>query len=583
ARAEGNPLFLEQLLRNAEEGALTEVPGSIQSLVLARMDRLEPRDKQALQAASVIGQRFAPDALGALLEDAAYDCTALVAQYLVRPEGSDYLFAHALIQEGVYSSLLQARKRELHRRAANWFADHDPALYAEHLDRAEDPGAPGAYLAAARGQASAYHYERALAAVERGLVLAKDASDRCALTCFHGELLHDRGDISASMEAYRAALDLAPSDAERVPAWIGVAGGMRMTDAYDDALEALDRAETVASRQGLSLELSRIHHLRGNLYFPMGNMAGCLDQHRRALECAREAGSPEGEARALGGLADAEYARGRMRTANGHFQQCIALCREHGFGRIEVANLCMLALTRSYLGELRGALVDARAAVEAAARVNHQRAEMVGYLCVPETAAEMGDWPLSKEYAERALVLVKRLGARRFEVDCLHSLSRGYFSEGRRTEALDMLREAVAISRETGIAYNGARVLGFLALATDDPDERKRAIEEGEAFLESGAVAHNHFWFYRDVMEMALNLGDWNGAESCAQALEDFTRAEPLPWSDFFIARGRALAAFGRGGRDAATIDELRRLRDEAEGIGFTTSLPAIEEALKAG
>ncbi len=311
-------------------------------------------------------------------------------------------------------------------------------------------------------------------------------------------------------------------------------------------------------------------------------MEGCLEQHRRALEYARGAGSPESEARALGGLADAEYARGRMRTANGHFRQCIALCREHGFGRIEVANLCMLGLTRYYLGELQGASEDTLAAVEAAARVNHQRAELIGCLCVFYWAVEIGDWPLLKEYTERSAMLAKRLGARRFEADCLHFLSRCYAVEGRRTEALDLLREAVTISRETGVTYGGARIFGFLALTTDDPDERKRAIEEGEAILRSGAVAHNHFWFYRDVMEAALNLGDWSAAETYAQALEDFTRAEPLPWTDFFIARGRALAAFGRGGRDAATIDQLRRLRDEAERIGFKTALPGLEAALKA-
>ena len=122
--------------------------------------------------------------------------------------------------------------------------------------------------------------------------------------------------------------------------------------------------------------------------------------------CPYDAGSPESEARALGGLADAEYARGRMRTANGHFQNCIVLCREHGFGRIEVANLCMLALTRYYLGELQGSLDDSLAAVEAAARVNHQRAEMIGCLCVPDSATEMGDWPLLKEYTDRAAMLV---------------------------------------------------------------------------------------------------------------------------------------------------------------------------------
>ena len=49
ARAEGNPLFLEQLLRNAGESEQAQLPASIQSLVLARMDRLPAEDKRALQ------------------------------------------------------------------------------------------------------------------------------------------------------------------------------------------------------------------------------------------------------------------------------------------------------------------------------------------------------------------------------------------------------------------------------------------------------------------------------------------------------------------------------------------------------
>ena len=57
-RAGGNPLFLEQLLRNVEEGTADAIPPSIQSLVLARLDRLTASDRRAFQAASVIGQRF---------------------------------------------------------------------------------------------------------------------------------------------------------------------------------------------------------------------------------------------------------------------------------------------------------------------------------------------------------------------------------------------------------------------------------------------------------------------------------------------------------------------------------------------
>jgi hypothetical protein len=67
-RADGNPLFLEQLLRHAEESAEGSVPGSIRSLVQARLDRLALPDKRALQAASVLGQRFTAEALAALLD-----------------------------------------------------------------------------------------------------------------------------------------------------------------------------------------------------------------------------------------------------------------------------------------------------------------------------------------------------------------------------------------------------------------------------------------------------------------------------------------------------------------------------------
>ena len=115
-RAAGNPLFLEQLLRTALEGAGTILPDTIQSLVLARIDRLEPEDKKALQVAAVIGQRFHADALRQLLGTRDYDCRELANHILIRPEGDGYLFAHALIQEGVYGSLLKRQRHELHRR-----------------------------------------------------------------------------------------------------------------------------------------------------------------------------------------------------------------------------------------------------------------------------------------------------------------------------------------------------------------------------------------------------------------------------------------------------------------------------------
>ena len=141
-RAGGNPLFLDQLLRSAQEAGAAEVPASVQSLVQARVDRLGQADRLALQAASVVGQRFAPDAVKHLINSPHFDFEPLLRSSLIRPEGDAFLFAHALVRDGVYSSLLTARRNELHRLAADWFHKHDPILQAEHLDRAEDTGPP---------------------------------------------------------------------------------------------------------------------------------------------------------------------------------------------------------------------------------------------------------------------------------------------------------------------------------------------------------------------------------------------------------------------------------------------------------
>jgi class 3 adenylate cyclase/tetratricopeptide (TPR) repeat protein len=584
-RAAGNPLFLEQLLRHAEESAESGVPGSVQSLVQARMDRLNPPDKLALQAASVLGQRFDLDMLGALLEQPGYDAGGLVRHRLVRPHGGDaLLFAHVLIRDGVYDLLLKSRRRELHRRAAALFAGRDPVLHAEHLDRAEDPGAPRAYLEAARAQAGAYRTEAALALVERGVALAHERADVFALTCYRGEVLHDLGRIVESMNAYRDALEAADDDGERCRAWRGLAAGMRITDRFDEAFAALDAAEALASERDLAAELAHIHHLRGNLYFPLGRLEGCLREHELSRACARRANSPELEARALGGLGDAEYARGRMITAYGYFHRCVELCRQHGLGRIEVANLPMAAFTRQFVDDLRGGSEDALAAIAAAARVGDQRAEIVArlkflhaiYIC---SFAAL-DLTAAREHAEIALALCRRLGARRFESETLIYVADVERASGRRFEALKLLKDALAISRETGIGFFGPAILGALALATEDPQERQRALTEGEALLANGCVSHNYLLFYPDAMEACLIAGDWDGVERYAAALEAYTRPEPLPWADLRIARGRALARYGRGECGEPMLRELRRLREEADRIGWKTALPPLERAL---
>ena len=584
-RAGGNPLFLEQLLRNAEERGDEEIPASIQSLVLARMDRLTPADKHALQAASVTGQRFTLDVLRHLLDDAGYDCTGLLEHHLVRPEGDDYLFAHALIRDGVYNSLLKATRCELHVRAADWFSGHDPKLRAQHLDRAEDKEAPKAYLEAAEGQAGLYHFESAQQLVARGLEIAQDDTTKFALMKFSGELLLDMGHGRASVEVFRAALDSASNEIQTCHALIGLASGMRLTDELNEALRYLDRAQGPAKSNGLNLELARLHHLRGNLYFPLGNIDGCREEHQLALEYAQTAGSPEWEARALGGIGDAEYARGRLLTAHKVFLRCFDLCREHGFGRIEAPNLGMIGGggTYHYMHDLDAALAASLPAIEMSERFGHNRATLNNNFGAAQIYFDTGEFSKAEMHLDRMKALIEHLGTQRFMARCLHHEGRIRLEQGNRREAVKLCRTAMKISRETGTGYCGPLILATLARATDDSNERTEALSEGERLLDEGCLSHNYYEFYIEGMEGALERQDWKLVERYAEALEVFTSIERLPRTDFFIARGQALAAFGCGGRDDATMHDLKCLRVEAERVGLKTALSALDKALAAG
>jgi class 3 adenylate cyclase/tetratricopeptide (TPR) repeat protein len=579
-RAAGNPLFLEQLLRHAEESAEAGVPGSVRSLVQARLDRLDLADKAALQAASVLGQRFGQEALCHLLDRPDYALDRLVAHLLLRPQGEAFLFAHALIRDAVYDTLLKSRRRELHRRAADWFADRDPVLHAEHLGRAEDADAPRAYLAAARSQAAEHRYELARGLVEHGLALAVEGADRFALACFQGDILHDLGDMAAAGHAYGAALAAAESGAERCRAWIGLAAVKRVTDDLDGAFADLERAEADAVAQGLTTERARVHYLRGNLFFPRGDIEGCLREHGKCLELAQAEGSAELEAAALGGLGDAEYVRGRMISAHDRLHRCVELSRQHGFGRTEVANLAQIAHARLYFRPQQDALEHALSAAAAAAKVGHDRAELNARLAACFALFALARLEACREQVARAQALVDRLEARRFEQPCRLYLGRIAFAQGRRSEAVLLLEQALDISQRTGSGFHGPQILGAFAHALERPEEQRRMLAEGEALIRAGCVGHNQLRFYPDAMQVALDLADYDEVERYAAALEEYTRPEPLPWSKFFIDHGQALAAFGRGRRDAAVVAEIQRLRDEGARLGLTTALPAIEAAL---
>jgi hypothetical protein len=161
-RAAGNPFFAEEITRElAERGVLVGqrggyacrtdvgevgVPATLQATIAARIDRLDPKAKHALEAAAVIGSRFSRDLLVSLGIDPRVE--ELIHAELVDEVrftlGAKYAFRHPLIRTVAYESQLKSDRAHMHRRLAaaiearEQSADQNAALIAEHLEAAGD-------------------------------------------------------------------------------------------------------------------------------------------------------------------------------------------------------------------------------------------------------------------------------------------------------------------------------------------------------------------------------------------------------------------------------------------------------------
>ena len=334
------------------------------------------------------------------------------------------------------------------------------------------------------------------------------------------------------------------------------AGSMRVLDRFDEAFEVLSQAEALALEPDDARRLADICFLRGNLHFPRGDFNGCQEQHARSLALAQRVGNPERQARALSGLGDASYMRGAMITAFGHFDRCVELGRQQNLPNIVAANQVMRGLARFYQNDVDNGLADVEASVQLAEEIGALRAALVAYTCLSIVFLDIGHLDDLCEPMERIKALCEVTGARRFV--CRYFMTAGLIcmQKGDPRRAQELVEEAFATCEESGAAFQGAATLGTLALVAED--EAVRA----------------------DALQVSAQHGQWSELERYAERLAAYTRDEPLPYTDLFIARGRALARFGRDPRDGHARAELLRVRAEALRIGLHSArLPASVEA----
>ncbi len=256
AAAEGNPLFVEEMLAMVTDGSNGElaVPPTIQALLAARLDRLAPDERATVECAAVQGQEFGQAALASMVPDElaaglGQIHQSLVRKDLVRPAGEDtFRFKHLLLRDAAYEALPKERRAELHERFADWIAENAPGLeeiLGYHLEQA-------------------YGYRAELGPVDAaGQGLARRAS---ALLASAGRRAEARSDVPATMNLLERAVKLLPDgDAEAVRIYpdlgtaVAESGDLpRAEDLYRRARELGDpRTALIARQRGIWNDLMR--------------------------------------------------------------------------------------------------------------------------------------------------------------------------------------------------------------------------------------------------------------------------------------------------------------------------------------
>lgn len=573
-RAEGNPLFLEQLLRNRSSGDAGDLPDSLQNVVLARLDQLPEDERTALQAASVLGQQFSGTDLAKLLGRPAFDGASMLRRQLLRPVPGGYLFAHALIHNGIYSALTHERRRQWHRKAADLYAARDLILYAEHLDRAEADEAAEAYRGAADHEGNLHHLDRAARLAARGLVLAHSLQDRCRLGLAAGRRHLDIGEAQLARNAYQTALENQPSPLDRCRALIGLAACDRQLGDIDDALEALAAAEPIAAADNEAALLAEISYLRGNLHFARGASDDCLAAHAAALEAAQRAGQPEWLARAESGLGDAYYLQGHYALAQQHFRRSVETADGAGLLRILPPNRGMIGNCHIFYCRFDAGLLDVEAARVAALQIGDRFGEMFGLESAAFILMTAQRWPEAEGPALAAMTLATEIKARRYESITATILAMSRMAAGRLADAEVLSQRAEKLAMETGLGFAGALILALRANILGDQPAARQAVEKGEELLRQTSMAHNHIFFREFAIDWAMHVGDWNRVERYAGDLAQFAAADPLPYVDMIVDRARLLARLQRNPGDDAVLGKIGVLAARAGEMDFRLRFP---------
>ena len=457
ARSEGNPFFLEEIIRSmmdrglivhdgaqwtaTEAAGKLQVPDTISAVLTTRLDSLDERARHVAQAASVVGRQFRYDELAACLPDLTGldEClTELQRRQLVRevtriPKRL-FRFRHALVQEAAYETVLLKQRTRLHTAVANFIEVTQPERVedlADHLLKGRQGARAVPYLVAAGERAArSYAIATAVERLETALELMDDTTDpdllRRALETL-GQAKQFAFDIEGAAAAYERLRDEGERRADMQMKISGLnKGGLVRGFFFDERAAALD-------------DIAQAEELARTVEDQTGLVESCVNQ------CFLRTGHGEFE--------QVEYYMSEVTRLGADLDDSDSVL----FGMTHLSNtLVMLTRFDEALEEAQKTLAYAREHGNL-----HYQAEIQRW-AIPICHLRNGDVAAANAALEESMEIAVQIGDRASEAFCAYLQGRIAMDRGYLQDALSLSRRSRAAADATG--YPPSRALGACAV-----------------------------------------------------------------------------------------------------------------------
>ena len=565
-RAKGNPLFLVELAHARRElGSLDAIPGSLEDLIAARIDRLAPADRNLLRHAAVLGDRFAPRLFDRTLGEGFPSPVPWqrLADFIITDQG-ELRFTHDLVRRVAYAGLPFRRRRELHRRIGMALMpkgepdDARVGLLALHFDGSGD-------------HELAWRFNRM--AGER----ARDHYASVEATTFLERAVHNAREVAERIPA-----------AELATAFEALADVALMSGRFELAAEGLRGARRLAAHDPLML--ARLCRKEGRLCERQGRDGAAPRWFRRGLQALEHDDAAGAEAAAERSRIEAEWAsfaiqRQKYRVGERRCRVALELARQGRDRGTEAHVYYLLEWAMGQLGDEQSFTY-----LDLAQPIYEEIGDYVGLGSVLMNRGvgliERGEWPQAVERISAARTAYERGGDVVMTAHAAHNLAEVYTEQGRHEEAETLLREARRVWRSSGFAMGVAAVtsaLGRVHARSGRTDEGLALLAEaGERFVQ---LDHQPFVAETEVRigEALVFAGRYLDAASRLDALGE-RAADGGPAIEFLARRMRALAAAGLGQVDVAR-SMLESVRKDAtkQGIEWESAYASLALAALPG